>query len=340
MPRDILIVDDNQGILELLGELIKCRFGIEPFSCSNSTDALEIVRSNKVKALILDYQLGPKDLSGVEVLKIVRNQLRLSVPAILLTGLPKEASEALFHAGIANLGAVSFYGKPIEPATFFSALSDALQSFEAALGIQPAITVDRILARKKALLKPNAETSLCLAYVGSILDDIVLKPDWQTVFVAQKNVRTVQEVQIRRRVTASFECAVSESILTSLGLTAKALFSEVNLGLKASLAKKLTQGFEQQYDLISKHTIEVTELPRGSKVESREYQIAPVYKRIICVLRLDCNCCQVPRNFDFSLDLPTDRIALRQIEHYPEGEPRTILTGYLTGSILPLRTAA
>ena len=147
MPKDILIVDDNEDVLASLAAMVKMGLEIEPFACSNSSDAFAVLRRNELKVLLLDYQLGSEDMSGVDFLRMVRNELRLRTPCILLTGFPQEASQALFRAKIANLGMVRFLGKPSEVQTILSSLADAIQSYQSMPALQPAIRVERVLAK-------------------------------------------------------------------------------------------------------------------------------------------------------------------------------------------------
>jgi len=163
MPKDILVVDDEKGVLAAIGVLISHKFGVEPFLCSNSADALEIIRTNKIKALILDYQLGKGEPSGVELLKIVRNRLRLNVPCILVTGLPEQASAAIFRADIANLGRVAFFNKPFDFGEFLPALREALQEYQCTVDATPALRIDKVLGKKRSILKSNVESKLSLA---------------------------------------------------------------------------------------------------------------------------------------------------------------------------------
>ena len=48
----------------------------------------------------------------------------------------------------------------------------------------------------------------------------------------------------------------------------------------------------------------------------------------------------MPKTIDVSMELPTDRIALRQIEHYEENRNVVIETSYLTDPLIMSRSAA
>ncbi len=72
--------------------------------------------------MVLDYNLP--DISGIEVLKILRNSLRTSLPAILVSG---ELTEQI-EASLRELGGFGALPKPLKPDRFRGLLRQLVDS--------------------------------------------------------------------------------------------------------------------------------------------------------------------------------------------------------------------
>jgi len=85
MPEGrILLVDDEAGILEVIGTRIRS-WGYELLEARNGKEAIEAVRAKKADLVVLDYMLP--DMDGVAVLKEIRN-INKKIPVIMLTAYP------------------------------------------------------------------------------------------------------------------------------------------------------------------------------------------------------------------------------------------------------------
>jgi CheY-like chemotaxis protein len=86
MIRKIVVIEDDQPILDLMGILLK-KLGYEPVLITNGLDALTQVRSETPALILLDIMMSP--LSGWEFLKRLRaeNNLR-EIPVLLFTASP------------------------------------------------------------------------------------------------------------------------------------------------------------------------------------------------------------------------------------------------------------
>ena len=80
----ILLVDDEAGILEVVGARIKS-WGYELIEAKNGKAAIGIVKVKKIDLVVLDYMLP--DMDGVAVLKEIRN-INKKIPVIMLTAYP------------------------------------------------------------------------------------------------------------------------------------------------------------------------------------------------------------------------------------------------------------
>lgn len=96
--------------------------------------------------------------------------------------------------------------------------------------------------------------------------------------------------------------------------------------------------FEEASSISVEHEVEIEKItgkhnPDGSVLCSREYQAAPAYTRLNCLIEADCNVCRISHNFGTSIDLPTNSLALRQIEHCEGGTQKIEYAGITKGEI-------
>jgi len=95
-PARILIVDDEEGVREILARLVR-KEGFEPLLASDGEAALDVLRRESPDIMLLDIRMPGVD--GMEVLRRAR-ELDHDLPVIMITsvGLVRGAVEAL-HAG-------------------------------------------------------------------------------------------------------------------------------------------------------------------------------------------------------------------------------------------------
>ena len=103
--KRILLVDDEAGILEIVGMRIKS-WGYEVFEAKNGKGAIGIVKAKKADLVILDYMLP--DMDGIAVLKEIR-KINKKIPVIMFTAYPNptamhEAENLGISAYVAKLG--------------------------------------------------------------------------------------------------------------------------------------------------------------------------------------------------------------------------------------------
>jgi len=86
MIRKIVVIEDDQPILDLMGILLK-KLGYEPVLIANGLDALTSVRADPPALILLDIMMSP--LSGWEFLERLRTECNLrEIPVILFTASP------------------------------------------------------------------------------------------------------------------------------------------------------------------------------------------------------------------------------------------------------------
>lgn len=132
----VLLADDDLRCRDSLAQLLATE-GFRILSAAGGQEVLDVLRSDlghgvlpghpvrlrpRVHFLVLDYEMP--DLNGLEVLRVVRQEFRLRLPAILVTGRAadlelertvrgEEALQDAFHHGVFALA-----GKPVEPVSF------------------------------------------------------------------------------------------------------------------------------------------------------------------------------------------------------------------------------
>ena len=122
-PTQVLIVDDEEPILEELGEYLRHK-GLDIVTANSANQALTVYRSNhKIGVILLDVRMPGRD--GLEFLSILQqyNDPERPLPqVVVITG----------HAGLneavraLRLGAVDFLSKPLDLRDLHSAIRNAL----------------------------------------------------------------------------------------------------------------------------------------------------------------------------------------------------------------------
>lgn len=118
---NILVVEDDADIQQLVTyNLIKS--GMQVICADNGEEALEVLESEHVDAIILDLMLPGKD--GLEICRIIRNQENISsMPIIILTA---KSEEDDIVTGL-EIGADDYVTKPFSPKVLVARLHAALR---------------------------------------------------------------------------------------------------------------------------------------------------------------------------------------------------------------------
>ena len=122
-PRSILVVDDNEDIRNLLS-LVLQKEGYEVFLAPNGSEALEIVKNNRLDLVLLDVMMT--ELSGLEVLSNIRgnkdNKIS-SIPVMMITA----ASTVSDIDAAVEIGASSYIIKPFRNINLIEKVSAIFQ---------------------------------------------------------------------------------------------------------------------------------------------------------------------------------------------------------------------
>ena len=126
MDRKILIVDDEEGIRNSLGEYL-ARQGFNTVLAENGSLALDKVREEKPDIVVLDFQIPILD--GLEVCKKIRQESSQSIGIIMISGIRKEAVDKI--VGL-ELGADVYMTKPFEASELVAQIRALLRRMQAA----------------------------------------------------------------------------------------------------------------------------------------------------------------------------------------------------------------
>lgn len=125
MEGKILIVDDEKGIRNSLGEYLQ-RQGFVISLAGDGRAALEKVRKEKPDIVVLDFQLP--QLDGLEVCSKIRQESRQATGIIMISGIRKDAVDKI--VGL-ELGADVYLTKPFEPSELVAQVRALMRRMQA-----------------------------------------------------------------------------------------------------------------------------------------------------------------------------------------------------------------
>ena len=122
LPREVLVVDDDEAILKMLSVLLKS-LGVNANVAHDRLEAMALIRRNAdgLGAILLDAHIG-----GVDVVRLFQAFRNASpdIPVIIVSGSQEEEVLKMFKSRVYD----GFLGKPFTLAELRGALSSALAS--------------------------------------------------------------------------------------------------------------------------------------------------------------------------------------------------------------------
>lgn len=118
----LLVVDDEEDILDILEyKLSKFGFAVIPISSGDKAIKYIIENHNDIDLVLSDIKM-PGEFDGIKLLSEVRNNLKLNLPVILMTGYSEIASEEIIEKGAAG-----FIKKPFEENELLKMIKNVLR---------------------------------------------------------------------------------------------------------------------------------------------------------------------------------------------------------------------
>ena len=130
MKYKILIVEDESHLLRQYSDYLS-EFG-EILQASNSQETFSYIHSS-LDLIILDNKLigdpkFPQDNAGLEILKVIKKEMKLDIPVIIITAYPKEEGEMTAGQEALDIGAYEYLEKPINFLELKKVVKKALSS--------------------------------------------------------------------------------------------------------------------------------------------------------------------------------------------------------------------
>ena len=130
----ILVVDDEESIRNLIVTFLS-ELGHSHITATNGVDALDMMKGNKVDAVVTDIKMP--DMDGITLTSEILKQYP-GLPIMVMTGFDEE-----YSAGIAiSVGAREFIKKPFSPDEFAIRLKKMINDSEILRGMKSEKNAD------------------------------------------------------------------------------------------------------------------------------------------------------------------------------------------------------
>ncbi|TXF85973.1 PAS domain S-box protein [Neolewinella aurantiaca] len=197
----VLLVEDNV-MNRLIANKSLSHFGCTTDEAENGLIALELLKQNQYDIILMDIQMP--ELDGVETTKIIRNELKLSVPVIAVTANAFKKDIDLYL----SIGMNDYVTKPFEEKELFNTIAKQLK-WSAPASPQSAIAIDNHydLTQLRALSRGDEEfvnnmIEIFLQHTPPALEEIEIalaKKDYATVArVAHKIKPSIESMGIKQ----------------------------------------------------------------------------------------------------------------------------------------------
>lgn len=324
MSYQILVVDDQDGLAKGVATFLSKRTGLSVVSTDDPVRAAELMESNPIRVLVLDQRM-PRT-SGTQLYQQLK-ALNEHVRAIMLTA---EANEAEVGEAL-NLG----FNRWVPKGDLDRLAKDViLLNVEYETDVtRSALETGAEVVRLRRRLWPFGKRSLKYQVVSvtTMADEFVIPGSWETFrqITAGEEVKETIEYSTKKRVT--IERASKEEMASSLHLEASHLAK-----LVASIEHKFSEEQRESHELESAWTAtrEVSfRLPQEpadpdmKSIRTRNYQRAPVYRRVRALIRTTYANGRAPSTCPVIILIPLPKVTTRHEDHLSDGTTRTVATG-------------
>lgn len=110
MSQTILIIDDEEDIRDLLGDIFVDE-GFHILKAAHSEQALSLIKNNNIDLMVLDIWLDNSDMDGIQILKHLKSQNKFKdIPVLMISG----HGNVEMAVNAMKIGAFDFIEKPFK----------------------------------------------------------------------------------------------------------------------------------------------------------------------------------------------------------------------------------
>lgn len=308
---EILVVDDIESAANDFAGLIKENLRFNVIAVSSSAEAIEVVKNNNIRVVILDQVMPEK--KGTDLYKEIKN-INPSIKAIMLTG---EASSD--DVGLAmRLGFSSYLNK-----------GEILKLPEVVLSLYIQYEIDilkKYSLNKSVLLYRDWKHLFCVKYflVNTYLinGDIIKEGEKEVILdiVVGQDIEDAKKYRFEDtvRLESSLESKLqSEMNLSSLGI--RELKSKINSELVTKYSKSYT--FTSEYTMASQQKFRLPEQPIDTNtkyITRRVIERSPIYKEFRVIIAKQCLLCKDVKIYATIVSKQTNRFSSKQIDYFSD----------------------
>lgn len=316
--KEVLVIDDVQDFAEELVDFIQ-NCGVDAMYALNSKNAIEAMKQNPIKIILLDYDLH-EPTTGLdlfsELKKIDPYVQIIFISAVATKKVLYEASDLPFAAEIEKVN-----------------LQKKLPQLIPTLLLEYA---KKVKTRNQKIFFTEEKKSLFSSYkieysivsFHIIEDEYVFPNSWKTYqMINQGETRSCND-------NFDYDRTFELSHSFQLSLDFESCIDPIQLfNLKTTLSSNMEKLIKSGYSEKIKTTINwMKELSLGGKnsdptIVSRYYDYAQLYKQIKIFVRKYCSCCNCESITPLTVYFPLASIKYRIREYHTEKEPTTIDSG-------------
>ena len=281
--HSILVVDDNREVTQKLKQFLE-KEGYDVFTAYDGTEALEIINSEKIDAIVADIRMPV--IGGIEFLQKARKLYR-DIEVIMITGCGDEkvAVEAL------RKGAINYLRKPIS----LDELSIAVQN-----------AIESVMVRRNHLYR-HRELNLNAEIISKVNKELERRIEERTRELSQTQAQLFQtsKLAILGEMSAGLAHELNQP-LTSISLTVANMAKLMERGLLTEEeSKEVIQDLGDNVRRMSKVITHIRTFARQDSLKFRQFDVNESIENGLSLLGEQLRLHQVEVIRHLAQDLPT-----------------------------------
>lgn len=323
--NDVLVVDDNAALAVQVAEILRRRTKLQVTSTDDPERALQLVREEPVKVVVLDQNM-PK--TGTDLFRELR-AINPLLKAIMLTG---EASATEVGDAL-SLGFTSYLEKaqtdqyaPVVMRAFLQYQIDVADATHAE-------SVPVFYESRKRFLFFGRRIDYKVLSVLLLDSDFVEEDSWRTVLQINAGEEQKHTAEVKQTSSIIIESQWQQSLKANVGLKAIPM-QELAAGLEATVSdsyKESSSEVSERRTAVERTYKLPPEPSDGSLyVKARNISQAPVYRRYLASMASTCDHCGVTTVYPVSFLRFANKYATRHEDIFSDGTRRVTDTGFVT----------